>query len=286
MNCTTPKPAASHGLWRRPTKKRTPVPGRARHNKETTQHIYESTHRQHVREHRRGCHCRQPADGGTEEQRRQSQNAGARQAHGTNHRGHPAAVAYAESQIRVGARLHLESQPLQAAQPFPSRLSQHRHRHHDAAGIQGGGRHPLALGEPGLPLAEGHSPHHRQRETHSVDHARPMAFYRHLPLQRRVHQIQDGMPPLPAAAPRRKRERLVSQGLPPQAANVAGRTHRVRGLQPLAGGAGAGKRPPHGTRNHVHPQHAQHQHLPTGRADKGPADVRSRPPTRARASNT
>ena len=71
-------------------------------------------------------------------------------------------------------------------------------------GIQRSRCHPPALGKPRLPFPERHTPHHRQRQTDRVDDARPMAVYRHLPLQWGVHEIPNRVPPLPPASARRR----------------------------------------------------------------------------------
>ena len=107
-------------------------------------------------------------------------------------------------QIRMGTRLYLESQPVQEAQPISSGPGQHRYGRHLITGIQRSRCHPPALGKPRLPFPERHTPHHRQRQTDRVDDARPMAVYRHLPLQRGVHEIPNRVPPLPPASARRR----------------------------------------------------------------------------------
>lgn len=103
-----------------------------------------------------------------------------------------------------GTRLYLESQPVQEAQPVSSGPGQHRYGHHPITGIQRSRCHPPALGKPRLPFPERHTPHHRQRQTDRVDDARPMAVYRHLPLQWGVHEIPNRVPPLPPASARRR----------------------------------------------------------------------------------
>ena len=124
-----------------------------------------------------------------------------------------------------------------ALQPQPSFRPRHgllRLRHYAAEGVSRCRRGTPALGQSGYVVAFRASPHTGERQAGGVDHARCLAFNRHLPPYSGMPSLSVGMPTVQIPARRRFDKRPVGINMETQAEHPQGEKPHFRSLQPVA----------------------------------------------------